>query len=116
MTSTHDLFDLSYLEDMSGGDKDMRDTLLEMLVQELPNEQGKLLEAGGRGDTEAIFQASHSLKSTLAYTGNTDAIRLNQQIENSSREGRWELQDQLALGELIEKINLLIEGLTHLHG
>ncbi len=108
--------DLDYLNTMSGGDADMRATLLAMLIDELPREASILHDAGQRGDVAAIFQASHSLKSTLAYTGHAEAIRPNNQIEETSRQGKWSDEDQEQLAGLLVKISELIAGLTRLQG
>lgn len=114
MRSMEIQIDLEYLNTMSGGDMEMRNTLLEMLVEELPLELAVLSEAAEREDLPAVFQASHSLKSTLAYTGNADVIRLNEGIEESSRQGRWTAEDREQLKVLLERMNLLAEALTAL--
>ncbi len=106
--------DLEYLETMSGGDADMRQTLLEMLIDELPRERGRLSDAVDRQDIAALFQASHSLKSTLAYTGDAEVIRLNERVEESSRHGRWPEADQVDVQTLLAHLDTLIEALKAL--
>lgn len=108
------LFDLHYLDSMSGGDAGMRDTLLDILREELPREQAGLQEAVRVGDVEAIFQASHSLKSTLAYTGNQEAIGLNTQLESATRAGQWGLEEEALVVELDRVIDLLVRALPTL--
>ncbi len=112
MRSIEMQIDLEYIDSMSGGDADMRNTLLDMLVEELPRERAVLAEAVEKADIPAIFQASHSLKSTLAYTGNADVIRLNEGIEESSRQGQWTVEDRERVKVLLERMNLLVEALT----
>lgn len=108
------LFDLHYLNSMSGGDAGMRDTLLDILREELPREQAGLQEAVRGGDVETIFQASHSLKSTLAYTGNQEAIGLNTRLESATRAGQWGLEEEALVIELDRMIDLLIRALPTL--
>ncbi|MCF8238865.1 MAG: Hpt domain-containing protein [Saprospiraceae bacterium] len=114
MSTINTQIDLEYLDSMSGGDTEMRNTLLHMLAEELPKEKDVLAEAAERGDLPAIFQASHSLKSTLAYTGNTEAIRLNEGIEASSRHGLWTAEDQEQLKVLFERMDFLLVALRDL--
>lgn len=103
---------LEYLDTMSGGDADMRNTLLDMLIEELPRELSILMEASHKGDIEAIFQASHSLKSTLSYTGHVEAIGLNEQIEAASRQRKWGIHEGSLIDTFQRVMYRLIESLT----
>lgn len=103
---------LEYLDTMSGGDADMRNTLLDMLIEELPRELSILMEASQKGDIEAIFQASHSLKSTLSYTGHLEAIGLNEQIEAASRQMKWGIHELNMVDTFQGVMSSLIESLT----
>lgn len=114
MTHPGDLFDLAYLHSMTGGDPDMRDTLLDLLREELPRERNTLLKAVDDEDVHAIFQASHSLKSTLAYTGNRQAMDINTRLESATREGRWGGEEQALVTELVRVIDQLVQALPAL--
>lgn len=108
------LFDLEYLNSMAAGDADMWDTLLDLLQEELPRERAGLQAAMESGDVEAVFQSSHSLKSTLAYTGNQQAMELNTRLESATREGRWRPEEEALVVELDRVINQLIAALPNL--
>ncbi len=114
MKSEEAEINLEYLDTMSGGDVDMRNTLLDMLIEELPRELSILLEAVQMGDVEAIFQASHSMKSTLTYTGHTESIVLNEQIEAASRQGIWGTNERASFNNLQIKIHRLMGALIKL--
>ena len=114
MISGQDGIDLEYLDSMSGGDPVMRSTLLDMLVEELPREMALLVRAAQHGDIQAVFQASHSMKSTLSYTGHAGAIQMNEKIESSSREGIWGIREQEALHALQAIMTDLVDSLVNL--
>lgn len=83
---------LEYLETMTGGDAEMMNQMLTMLIDEIPTEIVKMQESIALKDWEEIFQLSHKLKTTLAFIGNNDMTSLNKTIEHCSR-NRVELKD-----------------------
>jgi HPt (histidine-containing phosphotransfer) domain-containing protein len=76
---------LEYLETMTDGDADMMQTMLEMLIAEIPDEMDKMKQSVKTEDWNEIFQISHKMKTTLSYIGNTDMIELNKQLEHDAR-------------------------------
>ncbi|MBP6185440.1 MAG: Hpt domain-containing protein [Saprospiraceae bacterium] len=79
------LFDFSYLEIMAAGDPAMHAELISILREQLPEDHHALEEAISSGQLTQIFEASHRLKSTLAFTGNEEAIAWNSEIEKNAR-------------------------------
>jgi HPt (histidine-containing phosphotransfer) domain-containing protein len=76
---------LEYLETMTDGDADMMQTMLEMLIAEIPDEFGKMSQSAQAEDWNEVFQISHKMKTTLSYIGNTEMIDLNKTIEHNAR-------------------------------
>jgi HPt (histidine-containing phosphotransfer) domain-containing protein len=79
---------LDYLKLMTGNDEEMTQTMLFMLLDEIPSEmqlmKEKSLEAGGPNMAE-IKEISHKMKSTLAFVGNPKLTEANLEIENIAR-------------------------------
>ncbi len=72
---------LEYMEMMSDGDDSMKKIMIEMLLDELPQEIQKLesvCQAANWTETSAV---SHKLKSTLAFVGNDEMSDANKDIE-----------------------------------
>ena len=84
--STFEL-DLSYLDLMADGDDSMKQTMLDMLVEEIPIELDKLREAFLSRDAEQLRQVAHKMKSTLAFVGNEALTVANATLEKIGQEG-----------------------------
>ena len=56
---------LEYLETMTDGDADMMQTMLEMLIAEIPEEMDNMKQCAEKEDWNEIFQISHKMKTTL---------------------------------------------------
>ncbi len=78
-------FDFSYLESMAVGDPDIRAELIVILDGQLQEDHAALRKAFEAAETTEIFEASHRMKSTLAYTGNQEAMAWNREIEEKAR-------------------------------
>jgi HPt (histidine-containing phosphotransfer) domain-containing protein len=85
MNDPTSLFDFAYLEIMAAGDPEIRAELMSILIEQLPQDHQALGEAIKSGQPTEIFEASHRLKSTLAFTGNEEAITWNSEIEKNAR-------------------------------
>lgn len=78
---------LDYLDMMTGGDADMRDTMISMLLEELPTEMEKMRYCHDAEDWVELREVSHKMKSTLAFIGNDAMTEANQQIEKITKTG-----------------------------
>lgn len=102
---------LDYLEMMTGGDSDMRQTMLEMLLDELPTEIGKMRPLVESKNWNELKEVSHKMKSTLAFIGNDGMTLANREIENICKS----LNGTEDLSSLVETLeNLLSPILTQL--
>ncbi len=82
---TREFINLDYMDLMADGDVDMKKTMLEMLVMELPTELAKLHDAFGTGDKKTLKSVSHKLKSTLAFVGNESLDKMNKTVERIAK-------------------------------
>ena len=80
--------DFSYLDTMADGDVELRDTMLAMLLEELPGEIDELRRAYGERDWDALWKTAHKHKSTLAFVGHPDMLAAARRIENDAKEVR----------------------------
>lgn len=87
MSADFQYIDLSYLDLMSDGDSDMKATMLEMLLEEIPTEIKKMDVLCKTGDLRELREVSHKMKSTLAFVGNKEMTLANQTIEEISKSG-----------------------------
>jgi HPt (histidine-containing phosphotransfer) domain-containing protein len=82
-----DLFNFEYLDTLVQGNSIMRKQLMEILPAQIASDMRVMREAIATGDTVIIRRASHKFRSTLLYTGNTDAQHLNDAIEQIAHDG-----------------------------
>lgn len=80
-TMIYSHINLDYMDLMSDGDMDMKKTMLEMLLEELPAEITKIVNLAEIKDYKTIKAVSHKLKSTLAFVGNKALDITNQGVE-----------------------------------
>lgn len=79
--STYSYINLDYMDLMADGDQDMKKTMLEMLLEELPDEVGKIITLSESKDLKTLKAVSHKLKSTLAFVGYELMDKTNKEIE-----------------------------------
>ena len=93
--STYQFLNLDYLELMADGDDDMKATMLEMLVEELPEEMEKMRQLHTEADWNELREVSHKMKSTLAFVGNDAMTEANKQVEEIGKSGGTENVEKL---------------------
>jgi len=76
---------LDYLDLMSDGDDDMKKVMIEMLLEEVPMEVGKMNQVHEIGDWNELKEVSHKLKSTLAFLGNPTLTTANEEVETIAK-------------------------------
>jgi HPt (histidine-containing phosphotransfer) domain-containing protein len=82
---SNSFINLDYLNNMTGGDDEMFQTMIEMLTAEIPEEiekMGVLLRDENWAD---LFQVSHKMKTTLAFVGNDTMTEANRRLEHITR-------------------------------
>lgn len=76
---------LSYLESLIGEDVETKMVILSTLLEEIPEELGKLQTTFETKDWNTFHEVSHKLKSTLAYVGYDEMFEANQAMMMSAR-------------------------------
>ncbi len=87
ITKTCYHINLEYLDMMTDGDGEMRDTMLNMLMDELPAEVSKMRPLLTDANWNELREVSHKLKSTLAFIGNDVMTEANKEIELLTKNG-----------------------------
>ena len=89
MNTNFQFIDLSYLDLMADGDDDMKQTMIEMLLDEVPTEMEKMTDLHQSEDWKELREVSHKMKSTLSFIGNSAMTEANKTVENiaKSQEG-----------------------------
>jgi HPt (histidine-containing phosphotransfer) domain-containing protein len=76
------MVNLDYMDMMSDGDADMKKVMLEMLLEEIPQELQKMREVHTSADWNGLASVSHKMKSTLAFVGNDAMTSANKELES----------------------------------
>lgn len=92
--------DLSYLEEVTGGSTEIIKQLLELFLDETPDQIKKLYESCGKSEWEEVRSEAHKLKPTFLYVGLQEAHELLAEIEHGAR--NREYLDKLA--EMIKSV------------
>lgn len=87
MSTNFIYIDLSYLDLMADGDVDMKQMMLDMLLEELPMEIDKMGELLAAKDWNELREVAHKMKSTLSFVGNNDMTEANKTIEDIGKKG-----------------------------
>lgn len=86
MRITTTFINLDYLRLMADGDEEMIQTMLGMLLEELPEEFEKIKMYYHEKNWEELRKVSHKMKSTLAFVGNEELTAANKDIERIVKE------------------------------
>ena len=83
--NAYQFINLDYLDLMADGDDSMKKVLLEMLIEELPDEIVKMRSLQQQSNWSELSSVSHKMKSTLSYVGNDDMSESNKTIEQNTK-------------------------------
>jgi len=81
----YNYINLDYIDLMTDGDNDMKATMLEMLLEELPTEIEKMKSHLSAQEWEDLFKAAHKMKSTLSFIGNDNMTQANIAVEHKAK-------------------------------
>lgn len=84
--NTYQYINLEYMDMMSEGDDSMKKIMLEMLLEELPQEIKKMSSICAESNWQELAAVSHKMKSTLAFVGNPKMTEANKNIEKIAKE------------------------------
>ena len=102
--------DLTYLQEITGGDPDVMQEMLDLFIRDIPAQLETVKEFYDQKNYKGVGSEAHKLKPTLQYIGNTEMYELIKQIEFS---GKNETDvDQIA--ELLDRMFQQLDGTIEL--
>ena len=78
------MVNLDYLKEFSGGHKAFEREMIELLLQQIPENIEQLTQAYDAREPESIRQIAHKIKSSVAMLGSPELIPLLTKIEHQS--------------------------------
>ena len=75
--NTPGIVSLSYLQELSMGDKNFEQAIMQQFIAQVPQELDSLKEAITQQDFTAVKSITHGMKSTVAYLGLLDMLQPN---------------------------------------
>ncbi len=84
-TTASTCINLDYLRLMADNDEEMIQTMLTMLLEELPDEMGKIRELAEVENWDELTRVSHKMKSTLSFVGNDAMTTANKELERITK-------------------------------
>ena len=96
---------LDYLTSITGENTDLQRTMIQMLIDEIPDEIDQLKKAYKNNDWKALGAKAHKYKSSAGYMGNNELLEIVKKVEKCAKEEKNldEVQDLL---EKIESMSL----------
>jgi len=100
-TNSSSVINLDYMDMMADGDVDMKKTMLEMLLEEIPVELTKMREVAQANNWGQLSSVSHKMKSTLSFVGNDTMTNANKELEQigKTQEGTEKVNELITLLE-----------------
>ncbi len=111
------MINLDYLDTLTGGDFDIKISMLETLVRDIPGEIDMVVADFENRNWGSLKQSSHKIKSTCAYIGLTEMSEVSKEIEHGSWERKdlekendaaaitaWENQHAQKIGQLVKQL------------
>ncbi len=105
--SSYNYIDFSYLKSISGGDAETERTILQMLLTDMEQLCPMLRSNFESSKIEEVEKVAHKLKTSLAFSGNTEIMESNDAVLEIARTQR-ELDKVPTLISKIEELTPLI--------
>jgi HPt (histidine-containing phosphotransfer) domain-containing protein len=93
------VFNFDRLEEVTGGDQEFEQELLEEFLQDTPEVFVRMSRAAGGGDLQSVANESHALKGSSLSLGAEELGRLAAKLEGAARQG-----DAHTAGPLVEDL------------
>lgn len=79
--------DLSYLEDITGGDKEMMIEMLDLFIEDIPEQISLIKTHANEKNLSKLGSETHKLKPTLQYVGLFEMFEIIKELEESAKSG-----------------------------
>lgn len=80
------MYNLSKIEELSGGDEDFIVSVIVLFVEEVPEDMGKIEEAIAAQDFKKVYQHAHKIKPNVDLVGLDNAFQHILEIEQSAKQ------------------------------
>ena len=107
--------DLSYLEDITGGDNEMMLEMLNLFIEDIPSQVDKINIAVEEKNMKSLGTEAHKLKPTLQYVGLNEMYELIKKLEVIGKSGKYSKEVEVLTRQLKNKMNTgmpLLEAAT----
>jgi HPt (histidine-containing phosphotransfer) domain-containing protein len=94
--------DLSYLQSVTGGDRNFEKMLLTNALADIQSNIGMLQSAWAKRDAITISSAAHTLKSVVAIAGLQQLSVLCKKVNLIFRDGVFRMEGEKTLSDIIE--------------
>jgi len=83
---TFEVINLEYLEELSGGDKVFKKSMVEQFLQQVPDELKAIQDAFTKSNYGEVAQIAHNMKTSISFMGLTEKLNPSlDYIENNAR-------------------------------
>lgn len=103
--------DLSYLEDITGGDEEVMLEMIHLFISDIPKQILEIKKSIEENDLRAVAANAHKLKPTLQYIGLSEAHVIVKEIEQIGKAGEGEDNIHSLFTKLEEKSEEFIPAL-----
>lgn len=113
-STTNQLFDLSYLNQVFQGNQDMINNIIQLFLEQVPQYIGEMEKCVERQDFISLHPLAHKAKSSIAMLGLKNMEQKVISIEEDSRKHRNQSGLEHLVKELRAECNLVHEQLSGL--
>lgn len=99
-STTNQLFDLSYLNQVFQGNQDMINNIIQLFLEQVPQYIGEMEKCVERQDFISLHPLAHKAKSSITMLGLKSMEQQVINIEEDSRKHR----NQAGLGDLVQEL------------
>ena len=99
-STTNQLFDLSYLNQVFQGNQDMINNIIQLFLEQVPQYIGEMEKCVERQDFISLHPLAHKAKSSITMLGLKNMEQQVITIEEDSRKHR----NQIGLGRLVQEL------------
>lgn len=100
--------DLSYLEEITGGDNEMILEMLDLFISDMPEHLNKIRVHAESKDVEELGKEAHKMKPTTQYVGLTEMYGLVSKLEKFGRDGNFDDSIPKLVLELDSLVNVAV--------
>ena len=99
--------DLSYLEEITSGDKDVMLEMIGLFIRDIPKQVEAIAGFAASRDLKGLAAESHRLKPTLQYAGLTQMHEYNLKLETIGKSGEYSEE----IPDLVDKLEAELKAM-----